>query len=321
MLSRARCGNSIKIQRKTKRGKSQILWTLHLIQKDNTMNTVLNPAFPALVSVLMLLQCQAFIFREIIVNDPVTFPCTCSGNCPAVQWTRFIPSEAVIAESRMCHTEQYYERFSVSGNAGRGNFSLTISSVAYNDAGSYRCSCNRNPVTEVKLKVIVPTVIKAFERENITLPCYRNTWHNVEDVIWKKDGQKVLLYTPANRSVMTAEASESRLMMSTKGFLDGCLSLHISSVHLSDAGLYQCLLHDESQDGDPEAVLLKVEGRQQLSTTNSNEVSVLCVFLGFIIFVSIIGLIVYVNCSAESTHLIQLTHIQRNQSQLQNFSF
>ncbi|XP_060795227.1 cell surface A33 antigen-like [Neoarius graeffei] len=258
------------------------------------MNTVLNPAFPALVSVLMLLQCQAFIFREITVNDPVTFPCTCSGNCPVVQWTRFIPNEAVIAESRMCHGEQYDERFSVSGNTSRGNFSLTISSVAYNDAGSYRCSCNRNPVAEVKLKVIVPTVIKAFERENITLPCYGNTQHNVQDVTWKKDGQKVLLYTPANRSVTTAEASESRLMMSRKGFRDGCLSLHISSVHLSDAGLYQCLLHDESQDGDPEAVLLKVEGRQQLSTTNSNEVSVLCVFLGFIIFVSIIGLIVYV---------------------------
>ncbi|XP_060795229.1 uncharacterized protein LOC132897946 isoform X1 [Neoarius graeffei] len=257
------------------------------------MNTVLNPAFPALVSVLML-QCQAFIFREIIVNDPVTFPCTCSGNCPAVQWTRFIPSEAVIAESRMCHSEQYYERFSVSGNASRGNFSLTISSVAYNDAGSYRCSCNRNPVTEVKLKVIVPTVIKAFERENVTLPCYGNTQDNVTDVTWKKDGQKVLVYTPANRSVTTTEASERRLMMSIKGFLDGCLSLHISSVHLSDAGLYQCLLHDESQDRDPKGVLLKVEGRQQLSTTNSNEVSVLCVFLGFIIFVSIIGLIVYV---------------------------
>lgn len=59
----------------------------------------------------------------------------------------------------------------------------------------------------------------------------------------------------------TDEASESRFMMSVEGFLDGDLSLHIGSVRLSDAGVYQCLIHDESQDGEPRAVLLKVEGK------------------------------------------------------------
>lgn len=49
--------------------------------------------------------------------------------------------------------------------------------------------------------------------------------------------------------------------MSVEGFLDGDLSLHLSSVQQSDAGLYQCLIHDESQEGEPRAVLLQVKGQ------------------------------------------------------------
>lgn len=49
--------------------------------------------------------------------------------------------------------------------------------------------------------------------------------------------------------------------MLVERFQDGDLSLYISSVRLSDAGLYQCLIHDESQDGEPQAVLLKVESK------------------------------------------------------------
>lgn len=58
----------------------------------------------------------------------------------------------------------------------------------------------------------------------------------------------------------TEEASPGRFMMSAEGFLDGDLSLHISSVHQSDARFYECLIHDESQEGEPRAVSLK-EGK------------------------------------------------------------
>lgn len=102
----------------------------------------------------MLLQCQAFSVKEVLVNEPVTLLCNCSGNCPSVQWTRFIPSKAVIAESRACRGDSHSEkRFAIS-RSGEGNSSLMISSVAYTDAGSYMCSCNGKPVTEVKLKVL-----------------------------------------------------------------------------------------------------------------------------------------------------------------------
>ncbi|KAI5610691.1 hypothetical protein C0J50_11965, partial [Silurus asotus] len=103
------------------------------------------------------------------------------------------------------------------------------------------------------------TVVKVQEKHNVTLPCYGDTRRqDVKDVQWKKDGGKVVLYTHANRSVTTDEAG-SRFMMSVEDFLDGDLSLHISSVHLSDAGEYRCLLHDESQDGEPSTVVLEVE--------------------------------------------------------------
>lgn len=109
--------------------------------------------------------------------------------------------------------------------------------------------------------VPVPTVIKAFEGQSVTLPCYGDTRRDIKDVKWKKDGQKVLLYTHASRSVSPDEAPGSRVMMSVEGFLLGDLSLKITSAQLSDAGLYRCLLHDESQDGEPASVLLKVEGK------------------------------------------------------------
>lgn len=76
-----------------------------------------------------------------------------------------------------------------------------------------------------------------------------------------KDGRKFLLYTHENRSVTTEEATAGRFMMSVEGFLDGDLSLNISSVHQSDAGIYQCLINDETQEGEPRAVLLKVVGK------------------------------------------------------------
>ncbi|KAK2866706.1 hypothetical protein Q7C36_002762 [Tachysurus vachellii] len=254
------------------------------------MKWLLSPGITVMVCLLMP-QCQGFIVIESMVNEALTLPCNCSGNCPVVRWIRFIPDNAVVVQGRICSKQQNFKkRFTLPLDTSRGDFSLMISSVAYNDAGSYKCSCNEISVTEVKLKVIIQTVVETFEGKNITLPCYGDTRQVVKDVKWKKDGHEVLLYTPANRSM----TKQNRFTMSVEGFLDGDLSLHISPVHLSDTGLYQCLIHDESQDGEPRAVLLKVDGQQQFTTTKSAPVSEWFVLLGLFVAVGISVLIIYI---------------------------
>ncbi|XP_060750166.1 uncharacterized protein LOC132862239 isoform X2 [Tachysurus vachellii] len=118
------------------------------------MKWLLSPGITVMVYLLMQ-QCQAFIVIESMVNEALTLPCNCSGNCPAVWWSRFIPDNAAIVQSWKCSKKEHFnKRFTLPGDTSRGNFSLMISSVAYNDAGSYMCSCNEISVTEVKLKVI-----------------------------------------------------------------------------------------------------------------------------------------------------------------------
>ncbi|XP_047673221.1 CD226 antigen-like isoform X1 [Tachysurus fulvidraco] len=272
------------------------------------MKWLLIPCIIVMIYLLMQ-QFQAFIVIESMVNEALTLPCNCSGNCPVVQWIRFIPDNVVIVQSWMClKQENFNKRFTLPEDTSRGDFSLMISSVAYTDAGYYMCSCNEKSVTEVELKVIIATVVKAFEGKNVTLPCYGDTRQVVKDVKWKKDGHKVLLYTPANRWMTT----QNRFTMSVEGFLHGDLSLHICPVHLSDTGLYQCLIHDESQDGEPRAVLLKVEELQQFTTTNSAPDSGWFVLPGLFISVgiNIIVLIIYIMRKCRDlTNLIQVSRI------------
>lgn len=99
--------------------------------------------------------------------------------------------------------------------------------------------------------------MKGFEGENVTLPCYGDTREDANDVQWKKDGTLLLEYSYA----ITDKASGGRFTGSNEGFLVGYLPLHINSVQLSDAGLYLCLIHGESREGDPRAVLLNVTGK------------------------------------------------------------
>lgn len=110
---------------------------------------------------------------------------------------------------------------------------------------------------EIYLPLLDPVLVLAYEGENITLPCYGDTRRDASDAQWKKDGKTLLEY----RYALPDEASAGRFTMSKEGFLRGDLSLHITSVQLSDAALYLCLIHGESRPGDPRAVLLKVEGK------------------------------------------------------------
>ncbi|GAA6092541.1 uncharacterized protein LOC113661867 isoform X1 [Tachysurus ichikawai] len=216
------------------------------------------------VTGILLMVClsvtQSHIFLEIsaVVGGPVTLPCTCSG---VVKWTIFSPIKASIAECHhgVCEIKSpFQKRFSFLGNTSSGNFSISINSTLYNDLGLYLCTCNGERVSEGKLQVYDPRIVKATEGSNATLPCYGDTRHDAKDVQWKKEGKRLLEYAYAKPN----EALASRFSVSQQGFQDGDLSLHISSVNLSDAGFYLCVIHGESREGDPRAVVLEVEKPQ-----------------------------------------------------------
>ncbi|XP_035376492.1 uncharacterized protein LOC118240385 [Electrophorus electricus] len=206
--------------------------------------------------------CSSFTVVEAIVGKPAVLPCAivCHGDN---NWTRFIPDTTTVARcvSGTCRIgADFKERFTFTGNATRGNISLLINPAVYNDIGSYTCSCG-GKTADVKLQVFVPTVVVARELETITLPCYGDTRRNARDAQWQKDGQRVLHYDSKTGTVTHGRGYEERCMLS-KGFADGDLSLHIGSVSESDEGIYRCTIHDESWEGEPRAVLLKVENNK-----------------------------------------------------------
>ncbi|XP_060713625.1 uncharacterized protein LOC132837783 [Tachysurus vachellii] len=219
---------------------------------------------------LSLMQSHAFLDISAVVGGPMTLPCTCSG---VVKWTIFSPIKASIAECHhgVCEIKSpFQKRFSFFGNTSSGNFSISISSTLYNDLGNYLCTCNGKDDSKVKLQVYDPRIVKATEGSNTTLPCYGDTRLDARDVQWKKEGEKLLEYAHAKPN----EASAGRFSVSQQGFQDGDLSLHISLVKLSDAGFYLCVIHGESREGDPRAVVLEVEKpqpEQQSPTSDSHK--------------------------------------------------
>ncbi|KAK3536899.1 hypothetical protein QTP86_027093, partial [Hemibagrus guttatus] len=207
---------------------------------------------------LCLLVMHSHTFPDIsaIVDGPVSLPCNCSGD--KVEWTIFSPIKASIAECHhgVCEIKPPFNKsFSFLGNTSSGNFSISINSTRYNDLGMYRCTCNGKQVSGGKLHVYDPRIVTGVEGNITSLPCYGDTRLDAKDVQWKKDGKDLLEYTRAKPN----ETSAGRFSVSKQGFQDGDLSLHISSVNLSDAGFYLCLIHDESREGDPRAVVLKVK--------------------------------------------------------------
>ncbi|XP_076851738.1 uncharacterized protein LOC143503277 [Brachyhypopomus gauderio] len=204
---------------------------------------------------------SAFRVQEVLVGQTATLQFNMVCDEEDAEVTRFIPDQTRIGGcvNGTCTVEdKFQKRLELAGNVKTGNISLLIRSAVYNDFGSYECKCGGN-TTEIKLKGFFPTVVTARELENVSLPCHGDTRRDARDVEWKKDGQRVVHYNRETDSVSYGRDFKDRFKMTPEGFEDGNLTLLITSVHASDAGLYQCTIHDESREGEPPAVLLKME--------------------------------------------------------------
>lgn len=66
-----------------------------------------------------------------------------------------------------------------------------------------------------------------------------------------------------NGSTYPGEGYEDRVSLTEGGFKDGDLSLTITGVQQTDAGLYRCFVQDESTEGYPHAYVIHVNGKTE----------------------------------------------------------
>ncbi|XP_048852206.1 uncharacterized protein LOC125720610 [Brienomyrus brachyistius] len=159
--------------------------------------------------------------------------------------------------------EWFKGRVSISeDDIGVGNFSLTISPVEYSDGDLYMCFWRRKHICDVKLEVLVPSMVSAQLGEPATLPCYvqvdKTQKSNVDTAHWKKDGETVLDFQSGlfNKS----SGCENRCSMSVDKIKYGDLSLTIPEVRYSDRGTYQCFTDKTVK---PEEIILTTEGNKR----------------------------------------------------------
>ncbi|KAI7795384.1 hypothetical protein IRJ41_018513 [Triplophysa rosa] len=221
----------------------------------------------AFLSLLKVPSSQAVC---VLLDQFVVLPCE-MRSCAAVQWSKVNPIQTTVAE---CHNkscsvkEGFLERFRFTNQTNKGNYSLLLNPTKYNDRGAYKCTCGRIN-KDVILEVIVPIPVSADESSNITLPFYADTQTNVNDVTWLHSSSNVLRYMK-NGSTYPGEGYENRISLTEGGFKYGDLSLTITAVQQTDAGLYRCFVQDESTKGDPHAYMIHVamNGIHLLPTLN-----------------------------------------------------
>lgn len=95
------------------------------------------------------------------------------------------------------------------------------------------------------------------EMDNITLSCHAA---NANDVTWRHNGEIVLHYKKGG-TIIPGKGYEGRVSLEKNCHKTGDHSLTITGVRKRDAGLYQCLLDDETTKGYPHTYLLHVNGK------------------------------------------------------------
>ncbi|XP_042613163.1 uncharacterized protein LOC109057808 [Cyprinus carpio] len=190
---------------------------------------------------------------SVVLNHPTSLPC---GNCENVVWRKIFPIEATVADcqKRKCIIkESFRQRFNVMHEE---NNSLFLKSAKYNDLGQYVCSCDGID-KHVNLEVVVPINVTVVELRNVTLPCYADTQSGVSDVTWLHNEKKALYYTTKGAPI-PGLGYEERVSLTEDGDRDGDVSLTITGVQQTDAGLYRCFVRDETAKGYPHAYMLHV---------------------------------------------------------------
>ncbi|XP_073731961.1 polymeric immunoglobulin receptor-like [Misgurnus anguillicaudatus] len=224
-------------------------------------------SFPRITMMLLkILLVLLQFFKEIsslvsaVVDHSAILPCDVS-NCMGFHWIKNHPITAPVAEcleGRCIIQEGFQGRFKLADDINNGNYSLLINSVKFNDRGTYQCKCD-DITNDVTLQVDVYINVTAEESSNISLQCYADTQTDVNDVTWiHNDQQKVLRYIKDGHTNL-GEGYEGRVSLTNDGFKYGDLSLTLTEVQKSDAGLYRCFVDNQNTKGYPHIYKLHVK--------------------------------------------------------------
>ncbi|XP_052413770.1 uncharacterized protein LOC127958814 isoform X7 [Carassius gibelio] len=230
----------------------------------------------------------------VVLNQRASLPC-CSGE--KVVWRKTVPIEATVAEclkQKCIVKDPFQERFAVKSEK---NHSLFLNPAKYNDLGQYECSCD-GFIKLIKLDVVVPMNMTVEELGNVTLPCYADTQSGVRDVTWLHNEQNALHYT-TDRGSIPGLGYEERVSLTEDGFRDGDVSLTITGVHQTDAGLYRCFVQDETDRGYPHAYMLHVikkltgAGEDQNEGTCEEKLTCIGLIFSFLLFICFLLLLLF----------------------------
>ncbi|KAA0707963.1 hypothetical protein E1301_Tti023961 [Triplophysa tibetana] len=230
----------------------------------------------------------------VLVDQFVVLPCE-MRSCAALKWSKIHPIQTTVAEcvNKICSVKEgYQERFRFTNQTNQGNYSLLLNPTKYNDRGAYKCTCG-SINKDVILEVIVSRPMSVDESSNITLPCYADTQTHVNDVTWLHNSIIILHYMK-NGSTFPGEGYENRISLTEGGFKHGDLSLTLTSVQQTDAGLYRCFVQYESTKGDPHAYMIHVDmnGEHQKSNTDSiDRGNITTTFILIIVGILVVGLL------------------------------
>ncbi|XP_065097852.1 polymeric immunoglobulin receptor-like [Paramisgurnus dabryanus] len=219
-----------------------------------------------------------------VVDHSAILPCNVS-HCMEFHWIKNHPIRTPVAKclkERCIIQEGFQGRFKLADDINNGNYSLLINSVKFNYRGIYQCKCD-GITNDVTLQVDVYINVTAEESANIALKCYADTQTDVDDVTWIHNDKKVLYYLKDGHTNL-GEGYEGRVSLTRDGFRYGDLSLTLTEVQKTDAGLYRCFVHDETTKGDPHAYMLHVNDK--MGKPKNSEVIYL--LLGAIIIIIIV---------------------------------
>ncbi|KAJ8332020.1 hypothetical protein SKAU_G00429970 [Synaphobranchus kaupii] len=155
----------------------------------------------------------------------------------------------------------------------RGDFSITISSIAFSDEGAYECvwksQKHSEKVLDVKLDIMEPPFMQKLSvpaGESVTFQCYVHVNKQASDrlvVQWKRGDELVLKLI--SEKVTYGRMYAERATVSPDRIQKGDFSLFLNVTGLCDSGAYQCST-DEGQNGTP--VVLEIKEYGQFDAVN-----------------------------------------------------